>query len=102
MLQYPTYTKKDILKKFLKKIKKDSKKVWEAINTIINNNKNTKSLCINNVITTYDKAITSHFNKFFTSMAYKLIKKIPQTNCTYHNYLKNPNEKSLFMHPVTH
>ena len=40
------------------------------------------------------------FNKFFTSIANKLTKKIPQTNQTYHDYLKNPNEKSLFMHPA--
>ena len=31
------YAKKDIFKNFWKKIK-DSKKVWEAINAVINNN----------------------------------------------------------------
>ena len=77
----------------------------EAIDAIINNNKNTQksrqiSSYINNVITTDDKAIANHFNKFFTSIADKLIKKISQTNRAYHDYLKNPNEKSLFMHPV--
>ena len=40
------------------------------------------------------------FNKSFISIANKLIKKIPQTNQTYQDYLKNPNEKSLFMHPA--
>ena len=33
-------------------------------------------------------------------MADTLIKKIPQTNCAFHHYLKYPNEKSLFMHPA--
>ena len=105
VLQHPVHTKKDIFKKIFGKNKEDSKKVWEAINAIINNNKNTKksrqiSSYINNVITTDDKAIANHFNKFFTSIADKLIKKISQTNRAYHDYLKNPNEKSLFMHPV--
>ena len=58
------------------------------------------SLYIKNVITTDDKAIAIHFNKFFTSVADALIKKIPQTNCAYHDYLKNPSQKSLFMHPA--
>ena len=42
VLQYAVYTKKDIFKKKLKKIK-ESKKVWDAINAIINNNKNKKN-----------------------------------------------------------
>ena len=35
VLQYPAYTKKDILKKKIEENKKDSKKVWEAINAVI-------------------------------------------------------------------
>ena len=42
MLQYLAYTKKDILKFFVEENKKDSRMVWEAINAIINNNKNTQ------------------------------------------------------------
>ena len=92
VLQYPAYTKKDILKIFFEENKKDSKKVWEAINAIINNKKTKKSWqissYINNVFTTDHKAIANHFNKFFTSKPYKLITKILQTNCAYHDYLK--------------
>ena len=62
--------RKIFLKFFLKKIKKTQKNVWEVINGITNNNKNTKitkiSLYKNNVTTTDDKAIANHFNKFFT------------------------------------
>ena len=88
----------------MKKIK-DSKKIWEAIKAIIDNNKNTKksrqiSLYVNSVITTDDKAIANHLKKFFTSITNKLIKKIPYANRAYHDYLKNPNEKSLFMPPA--
>ena len=110
VLQYPVHTKKDIFKKIFGKNKEDSKKVWEAINAIINNNKNTKksrqiSSYINNVITTDDKAIANHFNKFFTSTADKLTLSLPMTSILvtsilvikgriyrYHfkcNYLKN-------------
>ena len=42
MLQYLAYTKKDISKFFVEENKKDSKMVWEAINAIINNSKNTQ------------------------------------------------------------
>ena len=55
---------------------------------------------MNNVITTDNKAIANHFNKFFTSIVDKLIKKIPQKSCAYHDHLKSPNKKSLFMHPA--
>ena len=94
-----------ILKCFFEENKKDSKKVWEAINAIINNNTNAQKspqiiLYKNNVITTDDKALANHFNKFFTSIADKLIKKISQTNHAYHDYPKNPNKKSLLMHPA--
>ena len=92
--------KERYFKNFFEENEKDSKKVGEAINAITNNNKNTKKIHIKNVITTDDKAIVIHFNKFFISVADTLIKKIPQTNRAYHDYLKNPNEKSLFMHPA--
>ena len=105
VLQYPAYTKKDIFKKKIEENKKDSKKVWEAINAIIINNTNAQKspqiiLYKNNVITTDDKALANHFYKCFTSIADKLIKKIPQTNHAYYDYPKNPNKKSLLMHPA--
>ena len=92
-------------KNFFEENKKDSKKLWEATNAIINNNKNTKkslhvSLYINNVITTDDKVIANHFDKIFISITDKLIKKTPETNHAYHNYLKYPNKELLFIHPA--
>ena len=78
-------------------------KVWEAINPIINNNKNTKkwrqiSLYINNVITTDDKAIANHFKKFLTSVADKLIKKNKLVSIL--SNISNVFEKLMSLHPT--
>ena len=92
VLQYPAYTEKDILKFFLKKIKKTQKRYGKLLmqSLITENTKKSWQISsyINNVFTTDDKAIANHFNKFFTSIPYKLKTKILQTNCTYHDYLK--------------
>ena len=77
---------------FLKKIKKTQKRYGKLLmqSLITENTKKSWQISsyINNVFTTDDKAIANHFNKFFTSIPYKLKTKILQTNCTYHDYLK--------------
>ena len=46
------------------------------------------------------KRYTDHFNTFFTSIAQKLVQKIPSTHNNFKNSLKNQNEKSFFIGPV--
>ena len=46
------------------------------------------------------KRYTNHFNTFFTSIAQKLVQKIPSTHNNFKNSLKNQNEKSFFIGPV--
>ena len=67
--------------------------------------KNTKasnkySLLIDKALTTNEKDIANHFNTFFTSMAQKLVKKIPPTHNNFKSSLKNQNERSFFIGPV--
>ena len=91
-------------KSFLRIIKK-IKKVWESIRSIINvkNEKfsNNISLNIDNEIITDDLTNSNHFNNFFTSVAKNLVNKIPKTPKSFNSYLKNPNENSFFLSPIT-
>ena len=105
MVECHANTNKYISKKNFEEYEKDPKRygkllMQSLIITKTHKKSRQTSLYINYVITTDDKAIANHFNKFFTAIADKLIKKIPQTNRAYHDYLKNSNEKSLFMHPA--
>ena len=52
-------------------------------------------------IVTDNKVIANKFNNFFHSIATKIESKIIQTKTTLQDTLKNPNEKSFFIHPTT-
>ena len=93
-------------KSFLEENKKDSRKGWEGIRSIINL-KNGKfsiniSLNIDNETITDDLTIRNQFNNFLTSVAKNLVTKIPKRLKSIDSYLKNANENSVFMSPTTH
>ena len=50
---------------------------------------------------TNDKVIFNHFNKFFSSIAGKLVRKIPNTTKTFDSYLNKQSEKSFFLSPTS-
>ena len=56
------------------------------------------NLNIGNETITDDKVISNHFNKFFNSIAGKLVKKIPNT---FDSYLNKQSEKSFNLSPIT-
>ena len=58
-------------------------------------------LLINNILTQDKKEIADSFNHYFTSVAGELNKKIPNTNNKFQDYLKNPNEHSMFLKETT-
>mgnify|MGYP001796354664 FL=1 len=58
------------------------------------------SLLKDDNIITEEQDIANIFNKYFTSIAEKLVAKIPHTNKHFHDFLKNPNENSLFLIPI--
>ena len=58
------------------------------------------SLLIDKALTRNEKYIANHFNTFFTSIAQKLVNKIPPTHNSFENFLKNQNEMSFFIGPV--
>ena len=74
--------KENYYQSFLENTKTNSKKIWSSIRSIMKNTKanNKYSLLINKALTTNEKDIANHFNTFFTSIAQKLVKKIPPTH----------------------
>ena len=94
--------KENYYQSFLENTKTNSKKIWSSIRSIMKNTKanNKYSLLINKALTTNEKDIANHFNTFFTSIAQKLVKKIPPTPNNFKSSLKNQNERSFFIGPV--
>ena len=112
--RYKTY--RDLLNKLCKKSKKmhyktffiknanDTKKTWNEINKILNRKKTTGKnfqLLLNGILTSDKKRIANNFNHYFVNVAENLSKQIPNTNNKYQDYLKNPNEHSLFLKETT-
>ena len=52
------------------------------------------------LIITDQKQVANSFNRFFTNVADNLLSKIGDTNTKYQDYLKNPNEHSIFLKEV--
>ena len=59
------------------------------------------NLNINNETITDDKVISNHFSTFFSFIAGKLVRKIPNTTKTFDSYLNKQSEKSFFLLPIS-
>ena len=59
------------------------------------------NLNIDNETITDDNVISNHFNKFFSSIAEKPVKKIPNSNKTFDSYLNKQSGKSFFLSPIS-
>ena len=85
--------------------KKNTYKIWQEIKVLININTQTnyEPIClqIKDSVVTDSKVIANEFNSFFNSIASNIDFKIVQTKTNFQDTLKNPNEKSLFIHPTT-
>ena len=82
--------KEDYYKSFFQDNKKDSKKIWEGVRSIVSvtNKKSVQNINFNtdNETITDDKVISNYFNKFFSSIAGRLVRKIPNTTKTFDLY----------------
>ena len=89
--------------KYFEDNRKNARKLWSEIRSIINV-KNKKIQ--NNSLTIDSKTVTSsstranHFNKLFTSLADKLLQKIPKTGKRFKYFLNFHNENSFFISPT--
>ena len=81
------------------------KNTWKGIKDLINikGAKNTQSftLNINDSIITDKHKIANTFNDYFSTIPGKLSEKIITTNSSHMDYLRNPNQHSFFVQPVT-
>ena len=96
--------KEDYYKSFFQDKKKDSKKIWESIRSIgsVTNKKSIQNVNLNidNETITVDKVISNHFNKFFSSIAGKFVRKIPNTTKTFDSHSNKQSQKSFFTSPI--
>ena len=80
-------------------------KVWTGISSILSvtckSSIQSISLNIDNETITNDEIISNHFNKFFSSVAGNLAKKIPNTTKTFDSSLNNEDEKPAFLSPIS-
>ena len=93
-------------KHILKPIKNKPIKIWFRIKTLIysKTSKNVAQklgLNIDNKTISNDHIIVNHFNSFFTSIAGKLLKKIPKAKKTFDSFLTKSNAKTFFLSPTT-
>ena len=89
--------KKNTVNHSFRKIKKKSTKVCTGITSILSvtNKSSIQSISLNKD----NETITD--DKFFTSVARNLIKKIPNTTKTFDSSLNNEDEKSVFPSPIS-
>ena len=73
----------------------------EIINTQTNKRNNGISLNINSKVESDNKTVANSFNKYFTTVAQKLIDKLGPSTKHFKDYLSNPNPESFFLDPVT-
>ena len=96
--------KKNYYKKYFQQHQHDSKKVWKGISNLINKNKKSDSediyLTDDGKTYTDQKEVAQKFNKFYTTVASKLVAKLGEGNNVYQDYLKNPNKHSIFMNEI--
>ena len=97
--------KRNTVNHSFRKIKKKSTKVCTGITSILSvtNKSSIQSISLNkdNETITDDEIISNHLNKFFTSVARNLIKKIPNTTKNFDSSLNNEDEKSVFLSPIS-
>ena len=90
--------------KYFAEQKKNLKKVWSGIKSLISN-KNKKSglpntFKIKNLYTSDPKNIANAFNSFYGTIAEKTKSRIPNTHMTFSDYLDSPSDRSIFISPT--
>ena len=83
----------------------NSKKSWTGINTILCRERKAKITDIflnsNGKLFTDQKTVSKMFNNYYVNVAGNLDKKIPKPRTKFQDYLKNPNEHSIYLKETT-
>ena len=97
-------SKKEFCKKYFEKNLNNLRKIWSGINDIILNKRHNvaEEIFLNDIngINSDQKKVAATFNKYFTNVAHELVSKLGNPNTKYQDYLKNPNEHSMFLNEV--
>ena len=92
-------------KKYFQEHMNNAKKSWTGINTILHRKSKTKASDIflnsNGNLFTDQKTVSKMFNTYFINVAGNLEKKIPKPRTKFQDYLKNPNEHSIYLKETT-
>ena len=83
--------------------KHDLKRTWKLINSTINNgpkfSKITK-LMHNDAIVEDKVQMANIFNNYFSQVGFNLARRIPTTHRSFHQYLGDRNQSSIFFSPT--
>ena len=97
-------SKEGYFKKYFDDNKKDTKKVWSAIRSIVNvkqtNRYQQSNLIIENKTVSNLSTIANNFNYFFTKNAGEADRTTGPRNKTPNDYLCNPNKDSFYLSPT--
>ena len=95
--------KKQHYNKYFEYNKLNIKKMWSKINFLLHKNNtdnNITSIITKNGLTNDKQLISNEFNKFYTTVASKLVKNLKPTTKKYSDYLTNPANNSFFISPT--
>ena len=92
--------KKNYLKEYFLENYNNAKKLWTKINELLSNKH--KNVFINEIgcIITDQEIVAKKFNSYFVNFAHNLQKGLGETNYKFQDYVKNPNENSLFFKKI--
>ena len=83
----------------------NAKKSWTGINTILHRNSKPRMSDIflnsNGKLFTDQKTVSKMFNNYFINVAGNLESKIPKPKTKFQDYLRNPNEHSIYLKETT-
>ena len=96
--------KKEYYQKHLADVRNDVKGTWKIINSVLGRQRGKQifKLSINGKEVKNETKIANEFNSYFSKVAEKLVKNIPESNSRkrFSRYLSGKNEKSMFLKPT--
>ena len=98
-----TKTKLNYYKNIFIRNKNDMRKTWDLINSLTARRANiqVKNLLFNNIEFPNDLAVAEMFNEYFCSIATNLDENLSENNLSPYTYVRNNNNTSIFLSPVT-
>ena len=98
-------SKKDYYAFYFEQHKSNVKKTWEGIRNIVKITKKNYSsptqLFYNNKVHKSNKDMANAMNDFFVNIGNMVEGKVPKVETDFSAYIHQPNEKSIFLSPVT-